>query len=231
MSSSENYDSAGTSRAVLDRRERDRRDASKRHGRRLSVSTAADSYDTPPTSISNGSGYVAVIEDRGGSRKVYLSKEQYDDLQRKHDREDRESARDRLEEQRMKQERIERYQQEQRAGFERQNLTATNIKQAGRPSKSHVSGRSQKTTASGSKLSTRGGLTLESGGTMLFLEEGIQAISLKVDDDGGMRVVIPSGSGREQSYHGSKSSGSRVARSRTARERPIREEQQYEPAL
>ena len=230
------YDSADTSRAVLERRERDRRDAinPKRRSRRLSQSTAGDSYDTPPTSISNDTGYIeAIIEDRRGSRKVYLSKEQYAELTRKYERDDRD--RDRAEEQRMQQERIERYQQEwdQTAGVERQHLTATNIhkQQAARNSKSQVSGRSHKSTASGSKLSTRGGLTLESGGTMLYLEEGIQAISLKVDDDGGMRVVIPSGSGREQSYHGSKSSGSRVARSRTARERPIREEQQYEPGL
>lgn len=235
VSSPDTYESSHPSKAVLDRRERDRRDAAsaKRHSRRMSVSTTADSYDTPPTSISNGSGYVeAIIEDRGGSRRVYLSREQYAELTRRYEREDREAERDRLEAQRMHLERIERYQKEQAAGVERQNLTATNIKEAARTTtKSHVSSRSQKTTTSGSRLS-RGGLTLERNGTMLYLEEGIPEISLKLDDDGHTRVVIGSGTnGREQSYHGSKSSGSRVGRPRTSRQHSIREEEQYERGL
>ncbi|KAI5361830.1 hypothetical protein Slin15195_G054810 [Septoria linicola] len=222
-SSSENYNS---DRAVVERRSIGRPDPSlAKHARRSSI---ASSYDTPPTSLSSDTRYEAIIEDRNGRHKVYLTRDEVASLA---EQRERQAQQDREEEQRVKRERIEEYQKTQSAGYERQNLTADNIKQASRKSMSHVSGRSQKSGASGSKVSRSGGLRIESNGTVLYLEDGIREIALGADDEGGTRVVINSGTGRENSYHGSKSSSSRVGRSRTSRHEVIREEDQYEKAL
>ncbi|PPJ54970.1 hypothetical protein CBER1_05638 [Cercospora berteroae] len=227
-SSSEHYDSGTTSKAAVgDRRHTERRNAVDRHSRRPSV---ASSYDTPPTSLSSGTAYAqAIVEDKYGRRRVYLSKEEVDALTLQREREERrEGHRDRLEDQILQQERIERYQKDMSAGIERQNLTAADVKQVNRRSTmSHVSGRSHKSTTSASKLSRGGGLMIESNGTVLYLEEGIQEIALKAED-GGTRVVIGSGTGRETSYNGSKSSGSRVGRPRTSRSRTLHDEGGYE---
>ncbi|KAM3417033.1 hypothetical protein BST61_g8614 [Cercospora zeina] len=229
QSSSEHYDSGTTSKAALgDRKYSERRNAIERHSRRPSL---ASSYDTPPTSLSSGTAYAAqaIVEDKYGRRRVYLSKEQVDALTQQREREERrEGQRDRLEEQLLQQDRIERYQKDMAAGVERQNLTATDIKQANRRSTmSHVSGRSQKSTNSGSKVSRGGGLMIESNGTVLYLEEGIPELSLKAED-GGTRIVIGSGTGRETSYNGSRSSGSRIGRPRTYRSRTLHDEGGYE---
>ncbi|KAF2215539.1 hypothetical protein CERZMDRAFT_94939 [Cercospora zeae-maydis SCOH1-5] len=240
QSSSEHYDSGTTSKAAVgDRKYSERRNAVDRHSRRPSV---ASSYDTPPTSLSSGTAYAAhaIVEDKYGRRRVYLSKEQVDALTQRREREEGcEGQRDLLEERLLHQDRMERYQKdmaagaetyqkEMAAGIERQNLTATNIKQANRRSTmSHVSGRSHKSTTSSSKVSRGGGLMIESNGTVLYLEEGIPELSLKAED-GGTRIVIGSGTGRETSYNDSRSSGSRIGRPRTSRSQTLHDEGGYE---
>lgn len=223
-SSSENFDSDRTARAVVDRRSI----TSSQPSRRPSVSTNA-SRGTKATSLSSNTDYVeAVVEDKYGRRRVYLSKAEEAAYRERYERQ---KALTRLEEQRLQEERITDYQNQTDRGYEREHLTAEAVKKSNRKSMSHASAsQSQKSGgSSGSRLSKTGGggggLRIEAGGNTLFLEGG-QELQVREDSGGITTLIIGSTtSGKDSAYHGSKSSGSRMGRSRTSRRK--REEEEY----
>jgi hypothetical protein len=210
--SADSLDSDRTARAVVPRASGT---ISKYNTRRESLSTTASSRSTKATTVSGDTSYSrAIIEDKHGRRVTYLSKEQQADLIKQYERQKLE---DRLDSQRMTERRITAYQEEQAAGFERQKLTAENVKRQNRKSMSHLLGRSLVSADSASKASRSGGVKIESGGTVLYVDGGHE-IQVKTDEEGGTHLVIGSSNGRENAYYASKTGGSRMGRSRMSRQ-------------
>jgi hypothetical protein len=217
-SSSDNFDSDRTARAVVDR---PRTESSySRSSRRPSVSTSG-SGRTKATSVSSSSGYpkVLYVEDSRGRRLAYRSKEQQEDIIRQYQRQKLE------EEERL--DRIAAYQQEVSGATK--DLTAENIRKAQttqrRKSGSHVSGgaQSQRSGGSSSKISRpETGIEIRTGGTVLHLY-GDAKLEMQASEDGSHKLIIGGGSNRggDSAYYGSsKGSGSRVSGSRRGKPVP-----------
>ena len=213
-SSSEVNDSDQTQRAVVYRRGAG---SSSQSSRRPSVSTTASSGRTKNTSLSSNTDYSrdysrVILEGPNGRRVAYLSKNQQAQLTRQSQQQDDYK----YEKQRLQEERVAAYQREM-GGGEPQELTAENIKKSQyRKSASHVSGRSQKSSGSGSKASKSNGIQIQSGDTVLHVY-GDAKVEMRQPEDGGPpQFFIASSSGRDSAYHttSSKSSGSRMGRSR-----------------
>lgn len=231
-SSSDINDSDRTQRAVVDRSHRRSTLSSSHSSRRPSVSTNASSGRTKATSLSSGTDRSRVIiETPSGRRTTYLSKEEQANLIR---RLEQQKLDDKLEEQRMREEKIAAYQRNM-SGGEPYELTAENVKaqnrKSGSHSHSHVS-RGKSSNHSGSKTSRSDGIKIKSGDTVLHVY-GDAKIEMRPSEDGGApQLVIASSSGRDSAYQGStnsKSSGSRMGRSRVPRrDKPIREEDLYD---
>ncbi|KAK4502582.1 hypothetical protein PRZ48_006008 [Zasmidium cellare] len=226
-SSSDINDSDRTQRAVVDRSHRRSTLSSAHSSRRPSVSTTASSGRTKATSLSSMTDYSRVIiESPSGRRTAYLSKEEQASLIR---RLQQQKLDDKLEEQRIREEKIAAYQRD--IGGESYDLTAERVKaqnrKSGSHSHSHVS-RGKSSTHSGSKTSRSDGIKIKSGDTVLHVY-GDAKIEMRPSEDGGApQLVIASTSGRDSGYQGSsnsKSSGSRMGRSRVSRrDKAIREE-------
>lgn len=213
-SSSEVNDSDQTQRAVVYRRGAG---SSSHSSRRPSVSTTASSGRTKNTSLSSNTDYSrdyskVILEGPNGRRVAYLSKDQQAQLARRYQQQND----DKYEKQRLQEERVAAYQREM-GGGDPQELTAENIKKSQyRKSASHVSGRSQKSSGSGSKASKSNGIQIQSGDTVLHVY-GDAKVEMRQPEDGGpAQFFIASSSGRDSAYHttSSKSSGSRMGRSR-----------------
>lgn len=230
-SSSDINDSDRTQRAVVDRNHRRSTLSSAHSSRRPSVSTTASSGRTKATSLSSMTDYSRVIiESPTGRRSAYLSKEDRETLMR---RLEKQKLDDKLEEQRMREEKVAAYQRN--IGGEPYELTAENVKaqnrKSGSHSHSHVS-RGKSSNHSGSKASRSDGIKIKSGDTVLHVY-GDAKIEMRPGEDGGApQLVIASTSGRDSGYQGSsnsKSSGSRMGRSRVSRrDKVIREEELYD---
>lgn len=228
-SSSDVGDSDRTARAVVDRRSTF---SSARSSRRPSVSTTASSGRTKATTLSSMTDYSngrLVVEGPNGRRTTYLSKEQRDELSRQYRRQQQE---DKLEAQRIQEEKVAAYQKTM-SGGDPYELTADNIRKASnRKSGSHISGRSQKSSGSSSKVTRNDGIQILHGDTVLHVY-GDTNIEMRPSEDGGpAQLVIGSSSRKDSEYRGSsKSSGSRVGRTRGRSElsrRAIKEENDYE---
>ncbi|KAH9809833.1 hypothetical protein Tdes44962_MAKER06074 [Teratosphaeria destructans] len=204
LSSSDNYSSDRTARAVVSRPRPESSHSSR--SRRLSISTEG-SRGTKPTSVSSGSSYQRVIvEDQRGRRAVYIPKEETEQFLRG------------LQRLKIDQEQIiaEEYQRGV-SGPQVPELTAENIRQATqrterRASGSHVSGRSRRSAGSSSKASKTDGIEIKAGGTVLHVY-GDAKIEMQAADDGGLARLVFGGSSRDSAYHGSsKGSGSRIGK-------------------
>ncbi|GIZ47471.1 hypothetical protein CKM354_001056100 [Cercospora kikuchii] len=155
-------------------------------GQVASNSNYRSSSSDPENDDPSANPYVqAIIEDRYGRRRVYLTEEEFDALTLSGEQEERREGHEiRHQDQPSQQGHIGRQQKDMSAGIAQGPPTAIKSKQANRMSKG-------------------GGLFIESNGSVLYLEEDIQDISLEATDD-GTRVIIGSGTGRETSYNKSK---------------------------
>ncbi|KAF2764313.1 hypothetical protein EJ03DRAFT_32901 [Teratosphaeria nubilosa] len=203
LSSSDNYSSDRTARAVVSRPRPESTHSSR--SRRLSISTES-SRGTKPTSVSSGSSYQRVIvEDQRGRRAVYIPKEETEQFLRG------------LQRLKIDQEQTvaEEYQRGV-SGSQVPELTAENIRQATQPTErrasgSHMSGRSRRSAGS-SKTSRTGGIEIKAGGTVLHVSGGGK-FEMQAADDGGSARLVVGGSSRDSAYYGSsRGSGSRVSR-------------------
>ncbi|GAB7359805.1 hypothetical protein MBLNU230_g6974t1 [Neophaeotheca triangularis] len=126
----------------------------------------------------------------------------------------------------QKLEEVEAYQTSSRGGATNATRTAESMAHSqaqnlrrSSDSKSHASAHSRKSGHSRKSSSTNNGgggegIQIRSGDTTLYIH-GEANIQFRAGEDGGPpQLVIGGSSGRERSYHGSKSSGSRVGRSR-----------------
>jgi hypothetical protein len=198
---------------------------SSRSSHRSSTVTSS-SGRTKTTQLSSNTDY-SNIEDRGGRRKSYLSKEDI-------------TARRRLQAERELQDRAATYQRNVGGGgLDTHELTAENIRQKDkRKSASHISaGRSSHKT-SGSGGGGGGGVKIQSGETVLHVD-GEAQIEMRQSEHGGTAFVIRTAAapGREKTYLGSssKGSGSRSERGRErgrsdVRRNTIREENSFDEA-
>ncbi|CAK4030331.1 Hypothetical predicted protein [Lecanosticta acicola] len=228
-------DSDPTQRAMIPRRGTT---SSSHSSRRPSVSTTASSGRTKNTSLTSNTDYSSdyskvILEGPNGRRTAYLSKDQQAALSR---RARQQQMDDRYAEaQRLQEERVSAYQRAM-SGGELHELTAENIKKSQyRKSASHVSGRSQKSSGSGSQASKADGIKIQLGDTVLHVY-GDAKVEMRPGEDGRpAHFFIASSSGRDSAYTASsKSSGSRMGRSRARGDMSKREripENEYEEPL